>query len=414
MKPSDLVRESWERLASAPLRTGLTMFGVAWGCASVLILSGFATSAQTHQQEIVSNYGRNLVVIRGGVAEALGSRLGRAVLLDRRDARSVREAAGAIAGVTAEFVRVGVSVASDFQSARLRVHGVESDYSSLRYMPLAEGRFIDGRDLAEGARVAVLGAEIRRRLFAERPALGRQIRIAGMPYRVVGLLSEKEEYSGLEGPDSEMIAIPASTFERQIPVPPPAPPSTVHHLLIAPRTAELSTTAEREAVAILGRIHGFDPSDVGAVSVWDTAYEAGLFTEMFSAIGRFFGVVGLTTLALGILGVMNVTLVTVSERVREIGVRRALGAKRRVIVATCLVESLLLTVSSGGAGAAFALLTTTLLRLAPLPETLGQPTIPLGTLALVLSSLVAGGAASGLYPAFRATSVDIVAALREE
>src|SRR6266545_3050716 len=268
----------------------------------------------------------DLLVVRGAVAQSLGSSLGRVILLDRGDARSVLERSTAISAATAEFVRAGVSVASDFQTSQLRVHGVEGDYPSLRYMPVEEGRFIEARDVLEGARVAVLGAEVRRLLFGDRSAVGQMIRIAGAHYRVVGLLSEKEEYSGLEGPDSEMTVVPATAFQKDMPLPPPARPSTVHHLLIAPRAPSLAAKAQREAVEILGRIHGFDPSDTGALVIRDTTYEAGLFVEMFSAIERFFGTVGLTTLALGMLGVMNVTLVTVTERVREIGIRRALGA----------------------------------------------------------------------------------------
>lgn len=413
MKRADLLREPWERLWAYPLRNGLTMFGVAWGCASVLVLGSFAHSAQRRQQQVVANYGRNIIVIKGGVAQSLGSRLGRVVLLDQSDVQSVLRGSTAISAATAEFVRA-VSVASDFHASRVRVHGVDADYRSLRYMPVDQGRFVEPRDVRDGTRIAIVGAEIRRRLFGERQALGGTIRIEGMPYRIVGLLSEKEEYSGLEGPDSEMIVIPCTAFRKDLPLPPPALPSTVHHLLFVPRDPLLAGRAQREAVEILGRIHGFAPEDSGALGVWDTSYEAGLFTDMFSAIGRFFGAVGFTTLALGILGVMNVTLVSVSERIREIGVRRALGCTRRQVLASCLLESLMLTVASGLAGVGVAFLAVGAAGLAPLPETIAHPVIPVAAVFVVLASLVAGGAAAGVYPALRANAVDVISALREE
>jgi putative ABC transport system permease protein len=211
-----------------------------------------------------------------------------------------------------------------------------------------------------------------------------------------------------------MMLVPLTAFQRDIPLPPPATPTTVTRLLLSPAAPGLSAQARQEAIEILGRSHGFDPADLGALNVWDTTYEAGLFAEMFSGLGRFFITVGLTTLALGILGVMNVTLVTVSETIREIGVRRAIGATRKQILASYLSESLLLTLASGAVGVVVAFGAVGLLGLLRLPEALGHPAIPATAVVLVVSSLAVGGAAAGLYPALRAGAVDVLTALREE
>jgi putative ABC transport system permease protein len=224
----------------------------------------------------------------------------------------------------------------------------------------------------------------------------------------------KEQDSSYDGRDISKLFLPFSAMIQDFPNKPPALPDSVDRLLVAPRDVPHHESCKAELRRALGRIHNFDPSDEEAAKIWDTVQEAQAFRTMTDGMKYFLGAIGIATLFIGGIGVMNVMLVAVRERTREIGIRKALGATRRSIVRQFVVETLMVVFVSGGAGLAFAYGLCALVNLLPMPQFFAGllPTLSSGLLAFALLGTIAMLAA--VYPARRAASIDPIEALRYE
>jgi putative ABC transport system permease protein len=224
----------------------------------------------------------------------------------------------------------------------------------------------------------------------------------------------KEQDSSYDGQDISKVFLPFATVLRDFPNRPPSTPTSVDRLIAAPRSLALHEACKWEVRRALGRLHGFDPQDKEAASIWDTVEEAQAFRQMTDGMKYFLGAVGLATLFVGGIGVMNVMLVAVRDRTREIGVRKAVGATPRSIVRQFFFETLLLVFVSGGGGLLFAHGLCALVNLLPMPPFFAGllPTWESGALAFALLGTVA--VLSALYPARRAAAVDPIEALRTE
>jgi putative ABC transport system permease protein len=244
--------------------------------------------------------------------------------------------------------------------------------------------------------------------------MGETVRIGDFPYTIVGVMAHKEQDSSYDGRDISKLFLPGSAMLQDFPNKPPALADSVDRLLVAPRSVADHEGCKAELRRALGRIHSFDPRDEEAAKIWDTVEEAKAFRTMTDGMKYFLGAVGIATLFIGGIGVMNVMLVAVRERTREIGVRKALGATRRSIVRQFVVETLLVVFVSGGAGLAVAYGLCALVNLIPMPPFFAGllPTLSSGLLAFGLLGTIALLAA--VYPARRAASIDPIEALRYE
>jgi putative ABC transport system permease protein len=412
----DLLRDTLGTLAAHKLRTFLTMFGIAWGIISITLMVAAGEGLRVGQAKVAEQFGKDIMIVFAGRTslQAGGMRAGRSVSWNASDADAVKAQAPSCRYVIPELGQGGTPVRSAYNSGALLVTGSYPPFQEIRSIPVAEGRYPSWDDERAGRRVAFLGSDAKRQLFGSRPALGETISIRDFPYVVIGVMRSKDQDSSYDGQDVQKIFVPFSAVLRDFPNKPPRLPDSVDRLIAAPIDLERHEACKWEVRRALARLHDFDPQDTEAASIWDTVEESQAFRAMTDGMKNFLGAVGFATLFIGGIGVMNVMLVAVRERTREIGVRRAVGATRASIVRQFFVETMIVVFLSGGAGMAIAYGLCALVNLLPMPQFFAGllPTWSSALLAFALLGSVA--LASAFYPARRAAAVDPIEALRTE
>jgi len=285
-------------------------------------------------------------------------------------------------------------------------------YQNFRSLLLAEGRLITDEDEKESRRVVILGDAAYKQLYPGQPAVGTTILIKSIPYTVIGVLKKKNQNSNYNGPDNDYLYAPYSAVARDFP--PVQKPGIVRgyldDIVFEVASAEEHDEAVQQVRRALGQVHHFDPTDKDALFIWDTMEGAKLVENIFNVITIFFACVAVVTLCLGGIGVMNIMLVSVTERTREIGIRMAVGAKKRDILWQFLVEAMMLSFMGGLVGIGLGVSGSKLISsLAAWPSLVSWDAV---ALAFVFSGAV--GIFFGFYPARKAAQLDPIQALRYE
>ena len=413
----EIFKQTISALWDSKLRSFLTMFGIIWGITSVILLVGLGIGFGIDQRNHLKSIGTDIAICFGGKTAMPngGYAAGRDIALTIDDATAIQAGAPLVKNVSPELRRT-VSEVSRWNAASRAVRGVWPEYQNFRSLHVELGRLMTVDDEEQGARVVILGAESNRQLYPGKPAIGEQLTIAGYPYTVIGVLASKQQNGSYgSGPDNSQLFVPLSSMERDFPPNDKGDfPGFVNNIVVQPVSAAVHVTALREVRQVLGNRHHFDPTDLDALWVWDTLEGAQFLDNIFRAMTMFFAAVALLTLALGGIGVMNIMLVAVSERTREIGVRKALGATAIDIRRQFLAESAIITLVSGALGLMCGIGTILALRLLPLPEFLPHPVLSATAIIASLCTLAAITVAAGTYPAFKAAKLTPIECLRTE
>jgi putative ABC transport system permease protein len=415
MSFQDLLRDTLATLWAHKRRTLLTMFGIAWGIISITIMVAAGEGLGVGIQKNQESFGKDVMIVFGGRTsmQAGGMRSGRIIRWTEDDYLQVTKEAPGCKYVMPELGN-NVQVHSLFNSGDIPAVGALPPFTEIRSITVAQGRFYNEQDNVEARNVAFLGSDAKKQLFADREALGQTIWMNGIPYTVIGVMLPKDQNSSYDGADIRKIFIPFNAMRRDFPNKPPAPEHSVDRLLVAPWSLATHADCVKQIRHSLGRLHNFDPRDKEAAGIWDTVKNAEANRMIIVGMELFMGAVGIATLFLGGLGVMNVMLVSVRERTREIGVRKALGATRESILRQFFLETVIVVALSGGTGLILSYGFCALVNLLPMPPFFAGllASWKLGALSITLLGLIA--VLSALYPANRAASVDPIEALRFE
>jgi putative ABC transport system permease protein len=413
----ELFGQVFGSLVRNKLRSFLTMAGIAWGIASIVIIVAMGDGFKEGQRNNMRGLGENIVILFGGrtAKQAGGQRAGKRVRLTHDDVEDIRRECWMVENAIGEIESTNRGT-SAYNSGAFDTDGVEPDFNKLRNVAIFEGRWFSGDDDKQGRRVAVIGPKVKKQLFGGRTkVIGEQISINSLPFEIIGLLADKNQNSSYGSLDESKVFIPYQTAVRDIP-PKEAFyfPGLLDDIIYKPRSLKEFESARLQVVKLLARNHSFDPQDDSALGVWDTLENAKEVDSIFESMTVFLSAIALVTLSLGGVGVMNIMLVTVSERTREVGLRKALGATRQRIMVDFLVEGCLLSFASGAIGWSIAYGLSSLLTLVKMPEMFPGLPVTMTTTIATFAALTVIAILSSLFPAWRAASLTPVEALRSD
>jgi putative ABC transport system permease protein len=395
-------------------RITLTVLAIAWGTLSIVMLLSFGEGMKRAFWRGKQGMGQSIGVVWPGATTRAyqGLPSGRAIALRDEDPELLLQRIPSVQATSREYAR-RTGLTHGQKTVNARVRGVDPSFGDLRHnFPQAGGRFIDELDLKLKRRVAFLGDELAKDLFGGDNPVGRFVTINQSSFLVIGVMQPKMMMGMYSGPDKGQASIPASTFRALF------TDATLQNMIYKPVSAELGDQAKAEIYRVLGAKYRFDPEDERALGIWDTREDQRLVGNIALGIQMFLGLIGALTLMVGGMGVANIMYAVVTERTREIGIKMALGAKARQVMAPFVLEALLMTALGGLFGTIVALALMGGIALLPLEgdafALLGRPTFS-PAIALA-TTLVLGlvGTLAGWFPARRAALIHPAVSLRYE
>jgi putative ABC transport system permease protein len=419
MTAGSVIREAGAALKFNRQRSLLTMASLAWGVACFVILYSYGEGFGFALRSSFQSVGQDLVLMFGGQtsSQAGGQRSGRTIQLDLTDVDLIRENVPLVSAVSGEVMIRNAVVLRGVRQQNMSVRGVEPVYEKIRNMTLAEGRWINGEDYLEKHRVAILGAKAAEKMFGEIPPVGETITVNGLQFQIIGLLKTKTQISNYNTPDNECIFIPLSTAAvfRDIRHP--------QDIVWMPANPMFRKEAVKNVRAVLGRTHNFLPNDEQALEIIIFNEFQKIVDTMSLALQILLGLIGALTLAIGGIGLANIMLVSVTQRTREIGVLKSIGASRSSILWQFLAEAMAIVTAGGLLGVLIGWAAMAAIGTLPLLGPLfkddsgnGDIHLHISQFAVITSTIVLEiiGLFAGWLPALKASRLDPIEALRYE
>jgi putative ABC transport system permease protein len=409
-----LIREFIEDIKKQKTRAFLTTIAITWGTLAVILLMAFGNGLAYRMQQSLLNAGDKIIRIYGGqtTKKYMGLPVGRPIRLTEDDAWILKKSIPEVAAVNPGFGR-WIQVRNDEKTASTFMEGVYPEFEFLRRLyPAAGGRFLNYKDMEERRRVVFLGEVIAKELFESRDPIGQSVKIDGIPFTVIGIMPKKMQTAMNQGPDDRRAIIPFTTFQSIY------GDRYLEELIVKPKNPFDGKFVIDEARRILGKKYQFDPSDERALPMWDFIEQEKVGGKVFLGINIFLTVVGAMTLVIAGVGVANIMYVVAKERTQEIGIKRAIGAKKRHIIFQFIFESLFIAVIGGSLGLLFAVGVIKIMWTLPAEQGamqfLGRPLMSNAVVIISVFILTTIGLLAGYFPARKAANVDPVEALRWE
>jgi putative ABC transport system permease protein len=409
----DLVLLALRTLAKNKMRSGLTVLGVVIGIASVTAMVSIGEGGSALIQKQFESLGANVILVLPGMSESGGVRTGTVPKLNAADATAIARECQAVKAVSPVVPTSGQVIGGNINWRPAEMSGVGPDYLLVRNWQLARGEFFSDRDVSGAAKVCVIGQTLVTRLFPGVDPIDQQVRVKNIPFRVVGVLSKKG--ANLIGQDQDdILLMPYTTVQKRLQG---STFANVAFILVSARSEAQSRRAEKEVRTLLSERHRVPPGQPPDFEVQNTAEVARIFAIVTGSMTAMLAAIAAISLIVGGVGIMNIMLVSVTERTREIGIRMALGARPGDILRQFLVESVVLSSVGGvigialgvGGSAGVTFLINQFLPSANWPLVIS---IPAALVALVFAAMV--GIFFGFYPARRASRLDPIEALRYE
>jgi putative ABC transport system permease protein len=395
-------------------RIALTVLAIAWGTLSIVLLLSFGEGMKRAFHRTTRGMGEDIGVLWPGATTKAYAGLpsGRTLQFTDEDAEILGARIPEIAAVSREYAK-RVPVSNGTKSVNARVRGVDPSFGPMRNLiPAPGGRFPNERDLLGKRRVVFLGDELATDLFGKESPLGRTVQINQSGFLVVGVMQPKVMMGMYSGPDKSQATIPATTFKAMF------TDGKINNMVYKPGSPEVADRAKAEIYRVMARKYRFDPDDTRALGLWDTRENQRMTDNIALGIQIFLGIIGALTLLVGGMGVANIMYAVVKERTREIGVKMALGAKVRQVMAPFVLEALMMTVLGGFLGTLVSLGLMAVIAALPLEgeafDFLGRPTFSPAIAFTTSAVLGTIGMLAGYFPARRAASVNPAVSLRYE
>jgi putative ABC transport system permease protein len=395
------VRTAWKSIFANKLRSSLTMLGIIIGVSAVVLMVALGNGFQSSLQSTFENLGASALYVSGTTDKTVN--IIRPLTFDDAQALADKSLAPAIA-LVAPTLNKGVSASYGNNNVNVQATGITPVIGEIKKYTLSDGRFITDQDVAARDNVVVLGWQTTQDLFGSQSAVGNSIRVAGGRYQVVGTIEKMGGFTG-----DSFILMPLTTMQSKI-----SGGNDVQSIAVKAASPDQVDNAIAEITSIMRARHFIASGASDDFQIRDMREILNTFNQQLATFSIFLSSVGAISLIVGGIGIMNIMLVSVSERTREIGIRKAIGAKRRDILVQFLIEAAVLSLSGGLIGLALALIMSLFLRNVPLGQLTAQAQISAGVVILALSVSVGIGLISGTYPAFRAARLDPIESLRHE